>query len=393
MINLDLEKHITQQIEQTVKTYLSSEELRAKMIEQVDNSIGKIIESVANRVYSEIVNRTQIADHIKTIVNLEASNAIQKESMEVVRAELSKTPVKQIIENAVKNNIDLGIKSFNFPEKSISSESINWKIGSLNGSYLKGGIIQNFSSTGIEDKSKNVQLTILDDHVVAEGQFTAMNITAADTVTAQNLVLTGSLEIGTEIIDHGPFSQMIQMHANMIVDDQLQPYAALLKDGKSLLNENSLAPSVTNSNLRKVGNLLELIVSGDAKFSETMFVSAGNKVGINTEEPRGALTVWDEDAEFTLMRTKRRTIFAGSSRDCELELGVNSQANIVIKEKLVDVTTPIRVMGIKFSVSNNVPEHSGEPNEIVMNSSARNDQPLFYICNGGNRWQTLKVSR
>lgn len=391
MINLDLEKQIAQQIEQTVKNYIDSEELRLKILEQVDDSVGKIIESVANRVYSEVVNRTQIADHIKTIVKLEASNAIQKESMEVVRSELSKTSVKQVIENAIKHDVDLAIKSFNFPEKSISPESIDWTKGSLNGSYLRGGIIQNFSSTGIEDKSSNVQLTILDDHVVAESQFTAMNITAADTVTAQNLVLTGSLEIGTEIIDHGPFSQMIQMHAGMVTDEKLEPYTVLLKDGQSLLNENSLAPSVTNSNIRKVGNLLELTVTGDAKFSETMFISAGNKVGINTEEPRGALTVWDEDAEFTLMRSKRRTIFAGTTRDCDLELGVNGQANLIIKEKLVDITTPIRVMGVKFSVSNSIPEHNGEPNEIVMNNSARHDQPSFYICNSGNSWQALKV--
>jgi hypothetical protein len=391
MINLDLEKQIAQQIEQTVKNYIDSEELRLKILEQVDNSIGKIIESVANRVYSEVVNRTQIADHIKTIVKLEASTAIQKESMEIVRSELSKTSVKQVIENTIKHDVDLAIKSFNFPEKSISPESIDWTKGSLNGSYLRGGIIQNFSSTGIEDKSSNVQLTILDDHVVVEGQFTAMNITAADTVTAQNLVLTGSLEIGTEIIDHGPFSQMIQMHAGMVTDEKLEPYTALLKDGQSLLNENSLAPSVTNSNIRKVGNLLELTVTGDAKFSETMFVSAGNKVGINTEEPRGALTVWDEDAEFTLMRSKRRTIFAGTTRDCDLELGVNGQANLIIKEKLVDITTPIRVMGVKFSVSNSIPEHNGEPKEIVMNISARHDQPSFYICNGSNSWQALRV--
>ena len=389
MINLDLEKQIAQQIEQTVKNYIDSEELRLKILEQVDDSIGKIIETVANRVYSEIVNRAQIADHIKTIVKLEAANAIQKESMEVVRAELSKTSVKQVIENAIKHDVDLSIRSFNFPEKSISTESINWSKGSLNGSYLRGGIIQNFSSTGIEDKSPNVQLTILEDHVVAEGQFTAMNITAADTVTAQNLVLTGSLEIGTEIIDHGPFSQMIQMHAEMVVDDKLQPYTTLLKDGQSLLTENNLAPSVTTSNLRKVGNLLELNVTGDAKFSETMFVSAGKKVGINTEEPRGALTVWDEDAEISFVKTGRRTMFLGSTRDSQVEIGCNNKGQICLTEDNISINSPMTIMGVKISASNGVPDGNGLPNEIRFVTSARDDQPRFYICLGGNKWKAL----
>jgi REP element-mobilizing transposase RayT len=389
MINLDLEKHITQQIEQTVKTYLDSEELRAKMLEQVDNSIGAIIENVANRIYSEIVNRTQIADHIKTIINIEASSAIQKESMELVRAQLSNTPIKQILENSIKKEVDSTVKSFNFPEKSIAPESINWRNGILTGSHLKGGVIENFSSTGIEDKAKNVQLTILDDHVVAEGQFTAMNITAADTLTAQNLVLTGSLEIGTEIIDHGPFSQLIQMHAEMVIDDKLEPYKALIMNGQSLLTENTLAPSVSNSNLRRVGNLLELNVSGDAKFSETMFVSAGNKVGINTEEPRGALTVWDEDAEVTFVKTGRKTMFMGSTRDSQIEIGTNNKNQISLTEGDVTVNSPITIMGVRFNTSVGVPEGEGLPNEIRFVTSAREDQPRFYICLGGSKWKSL----
>lgn len=389
MINLDLEKQIAQQIEQTVKNYINSEELRTKILEQVDDSVGKIIESVANRVYSEIVNRAQIADHIKTIVKLEAANAIQKESMEVVRSELSKTSVKQVIENAIKHDVDLAIKSFNFPEKSIATESINWTKGSLNGSYLRGGIIQNFSSTGIEDKSSNVQLTILEDHVVAEGQFTAMNITAADTVTTQNLVLTGSLEIGTEIIDHGPFSQMIQMHASMVTDEKLEPYTALLKDGQSLLTENNLAPSVTTSNLRKVGNLLELNVTGDAKFSETMFVSAGKKVGINTEEPRGALTIWDQDAEISFVKTGRRTMFLGSTRDSQVEIGCNNKGQICLTEDNISINSPMTIMGVKISAGTGVPDGNGLPNEIRFVTSARDDQPRFYICLGGNKWKAL----
>ena len=389
MINLDLEKQIAQQIEQTVKNYIDSEELRLKILAQVDDSVGKIIETVANRVYSEIVNRTQIADHIKTIVKLEAANAIQKESLELVRSEISKTPVKQVIENAIKHDVDLAIKSFNFPEKSIATESINWTKGSLNGSYLRGGIIQNFSSTGIEDKSPNVQLTILEDHVVAEGQFTAMNITAAETLTAQNLVLTGSLEIGTEIIDHGPFSQMIQMHAGMVTDEKLEPYTALLKDGQSLLTENNLAPSVTTSNLRKVGNLLELNVTGDAKFSETMFVSAGQKVGINTEEPRGALTVWDQDAEISFLKTGRRTMFLGSTRDSQIEIGCNNKGQICLTEDNVSINSPVTIMGVKVSTSNGIPEGNGQPNEIIFVTSARDDQPRFYICLGGNKWKAL----
>jgi hypothetical protein len=153
---------------------------------------------------------------------------------------------------------------------------------------------------------------------------------------------------------------------------------------------NALAPSVVNSNIRKLGNLNDLMVIGDAKFSETMFVSEHGKVGINTDEPRGALTVRDEDAEFTLTRTGRRTMFIGSTRDSDIEIGVNSQPQIKINENQVDIATAIKVMGIRFSVAAAVPDREGEPNEIVFVNTARDGQALFYICRGGNRWQALK---
>jgi hypothetical protein len=58
---------------------------------------------------------------------------------------------------------------------------------------------------------------------IVSDEFTATNITAT------NLSLTGTFEIGTEIIDHGPFSQLIQQHSQMIVDQALEPYRSNLE--------------------------------------------------------------------------------------------------------------------------------------------------------------------
>lgn len=390
MINLDLEKHINQQIEQAIKSYLDSDELQVRIRERVDEASGKIIENIASRVYMEVIQESQITSHIKNIVTIEAQNQIHDQSLNLVRQELSNMPVKDIIAQKIQKEINTTFTTMQLPESSIDPSAINWKQGSLNGSLINGGMIRNFASTGIDDKSNSVQLTILDDHVVVENQFTAMNITAADTLTAKNLILTGTLEIGTDIVDHGPFSQLIQQHATMMTEQALMPYQSLLINGEAAIKDNTLHPSVMNSNLRKLGNLSELSVLGDAKLSDTMFVSASGKVGINTEEPRGALTIRDEEAEITFARTRRHTMFVGSTRDSEIEIGTNNQSQMIFKDNQIDISTAIRVMGIKFSVSSNVPEHDGEPNEIVMVNNAREGQPMFYICRGGNRWQSLR---
>lgn len=385
MINLDLEKQIAEQIKLTVTQYVSSDDLQLKIQSMVQDAVGDIIGSVASKIYAEVSSNFDIQDHITKIVQLETNQNIHQQSITIVREEIAKTPVNAIIEKIVKNEIDIKFNDFNFPEGSIDSKSINWHRNSLSGSYINGGIISNFASTGIDDKSDNVQLTILKDHVVAEGEFTATNITATDTIQAKNLSLTGTLEIGTDILDHGPFSQLIQQHSQMIVDDALTPFRSMLKEGQAVINADSLLPSVTQSNLRKVGNLQDLSVIGDAKFSETLFVSASGKVGINTEEPRGALTVRDEDAEISFLKTNRRTMYIGSTRNSGIEIGTNNQSQLVFKENLIEMNNAVRVMGIKFSVSGTIPEHEGEPNEVTFVLSG----PKFYMCLGGNKWQAL----
>jgi hypothetical protein len=389
MINIDLEKQINDQIKITIQEYLNGDALRQSIQEKIDVAIADIISSVANKIYADIASSDDIKNHILGIVKLETNQNIQTESQYIVKQELSRVPVQEIVENIVKNEVTVKFDSLDFPDSSIPLKSIAFSPGSLSGDYVSGGLIKNFGSTGIDDKSNNVQLTILDDHVVVENQFTAMNITAADTLTAKNLTLTGTLEIGTDILDHGPFSQMIQMHSQMIVDQALESFQVLFKDGNPLVSTDTLAPSVSISNLRKLGNLIELNVMGDANFGETLYVGS-KRIGINTDEPRGALTIRDEETELSFSKSGSRTMYVGSStRGQSLELGTNNQSRITLKDDIVEVKNPVRVMGIKFSVSGTIPDTAGEPNEIVFVLSANADQPRFYICLGGNQWQAL----
>jgi hypothetical protein len=389
MINLDLERQINDQIQSVVNSYLNSDDLKNKIKEQVDTKVGQIIESVAGRVYSEVIQENNISEHVINIIKLESNQHIHNISLDIVRDHLSKIPVQDIVAAQVKREIDISFSRLEFPTASIPVPSIDWKDGLLSGSYIQGGIIRNFSSSGIDDKSNNIQLTILDDHVVVENNFTAAAINAAESISTKDLSLTGTLEIGTDIIDHGALASLIQTHFEIKIDEQLEPFKKMLVDGEPIVNQNSISPSVVSSNLRKLGNLTELNVMGDAKFSETLYVSSDGKIGINTEEPRGALTIRDEDAEFSVFRTSRRTMFIGSTRDANLEIGVNDQANIKIEPELITISNAIRIMGLKFSVLDKVPEYVGEPNEIVFVNTARDNQPFLYICRGSNKWAAL----
>lgn len=315
---------------------------------------------------------------------------IEKTIQSYIFNELSKINIKDVVTQVVKNELNLRLDNFDFPKDSIDLSAIRLHQGAINGDNISDGRITKFSSTGIDDKATACQLTILDEHVVVENEFTALNITAAEDINAKNISLTGALEIGTEIIDHGALTQFVQLHANIVIEEQLGQYQLLKKEEPGLINENGLASSVITSNLRKVGNLQDLTVLGAAKFNETMFVGNSGRVGVNTESPRGALTICDQDSEVTFVRSNKRTMFIGTTNsNNNLEFGIDNQASMSMTQNLIDINTAIKVMGIKFSSSTQIPEHNGEPNEIVFITNAREGQPLLYICRGGNKWVSL----
>jgi hypothetical protein len=388
MINLDLEKQIKAQIEQTIRNYIVSSELQDLIKKQVDTAIIDIVNSVANRVYVEVFTQNLVSD-VDTIVKQETYKNIQNSSALSVRQALANIPLQSIIEDSVKQELNLKLDTLSFPDASIEPKSIRWHAGSLTGSSIRGGRIEKFQSLGIDDQATDYQILITDGMVVVDKELTVATANITENLNVNNISILGTLEIGTEIIDHGPFSQLMQMHSSIMIDQALEPYKSLLKDGVSIINQNSLDSSITQSNLRKVGNLIELSVIGDAKFSETLYVSEHGKVGINTEEPRGALTIWDDGVEATLMRGSGKSMFFGSTRDNDLEIGSHGNGQITFKENQIDINSVVRIQGLKFSVSTDIPEYNGETNEIVFVSNAKADQPKFYICLGGNRWKSM----
>ena len=149
-----------------------------------------------------------------------------------------------------------------------------------------------------------------------------------------------------------------------------------------ILNNDTLGPQIINSNLRNVGNLNELVVSGQAIIHETLVVT-NRQVGINTESASGVLSVWDEDAEFTLVKHSPKTMFAGSTRITDVILGSNNQEQIKLKtDGTIELNGQLRFNGILINVVDRIPEKIGEPGEIAI----LRDGSAIYRCQGQNSW-------
>ena len=303
-----------------------------------------------------------------------------------------KAQLRQMMQQAIADLLESSIRDYRFPEASIPHASINWKDVKISADMLDGGIIKQFNSTGIQDDATSCQLTIVDGMVVIEGSVISRKVKADDAefkaVTVDNIT-----------INRANLGDGIRNDVRRLADERIASHdkndidltdRKIMRGDVLLLDETTLGPSVINSNIRRIGTLQDLRVMGDAKFSETMLVSDQGRIGINTEEPAGAVTVWDEDAELTITKNRKRNMFLGSTRNSTISLGIANEERLSINEKEVDISGPIRVMGVKFSVSDTVPDRQGEPQEIVMVRTAAKGQPMLYICMGGSAWGVLR---
>lgn len=72
-------------------------------------------------------------------------------------------------------------------------------------------------------------------------------------------------------------------------------------DNVDVVGYDYLGPQLTKSNLKQVGSLKSLTVLGNATLGEFAFFDSGlGRVGINTDQPNGALSVTENNVEFII---------------------------------------------------------------------------------------------
>ena len=391
--------------------------LLSTIITGVTGEIEAQVKQEVSKIFGSVNLEDAIKSQVETVIekNLESYNARLKNGLDLMLNKMTSELASQLDEKvriAVKNNlsaIDLGnlvkqkvndivtskITSYDFPASSIKAGSINWKDFTLSGNLIKGGVIEKFNSTGIQDNSDRVQLTIINDAVIVEDRIISQELHTQNIETV-DLIVRGNVEVTGNFVKNENFTNQIKQASKLAIDEFVNndidiKKNKLLTEGKILLTQDTLGPSVVNSNIRKLGLLQNLRVQGDAVFSETMFVGENKKIGINTDNPEGVLTIWDDDADLTFAKKSRRNMRIGSTRDSDLTLGSNNKDQVILKSSIIELLEPLRFMGLKLSVSDRIPEHIGEPGEIVILKNPKENQSMIYMCKGSNTWAGVKL--
>jgi len=385
-------------------------QVQAALNQKIDEELGNydlysVIEQQINRTVQEKVNAT-ITGLLNRLINNEAVSAQVDAAMSSDIQEKVDLAVKSRVAQTV-TQVDLGteiskcitqfvkdrMQQSNLPTNFIPADSIDWGNFTLPANSIGDGTIHNFSSNGIEDCATEVNLTVLNGQVVVENETVTNYLTVVDSASIKNLSV-GKLVVNDGItINDGDFAEQIRG----LIDSRISQRASenswdtngkpLMSNRTVLIDNSSLGNSIVNSNLRKLGRLSDITVTGETNLAETVYIDNG-RLGINTEEPAGVFTAWDEESEITIRKYKQRTMYVGSTRDSDLVLGVNGDVVLAIRKTGIE-TNSVKIGNITIKTGNVEPSHRGHPGDLVINDASRPGAPWAWRCTGGEKWIPL----
>ena len=346
----------------------------------------------------------RIADKINsTIDSAEATTA--QLITDTVSARVSAINFNQIMTDAASGIIVERLKDYVFPANSINGDAIKLADLVISGNNVKGGLIENFSSTGIDDRATGVAMTILDHATVVENNLFTQDLTVEGTATINgNLNVTGTVNEDSTFfqdlvsrtttsalsnMDRGLFDNYSALIFEKIKTDGLNLSKIKLNDTE-VISDNKLGPTIINSNLQSLGLLKELQVVGESIFAETLYVTP-KRVGINTIEPSGALAIWDQEVEIVAVKKSADTGSFGTPRQQRLVLTANNKENIILETDGSATINELRMGSMKFSTAAQPPNYVGERGHVVWNTNPNPGGPMGWICLGASNWANFGI--
>ena len=383
-MDLKIEETIAATVRASIESHIQNINLDEIIAEHLQKQVSNVIINLTGKIFSQIVEKRDLESEVTALVNNILADQLLTLGHNKVGELLGTLDITSIVNAKAEAAATAVLSSFKFPDGSIPFASLNLDAVQLPAAKIDSGIILQFNSTGISDTATSTQLMVTDDGIITTNNITAENLLIDDNAFFKNITVDGNFSIAgldTFVKSIADETAAVYTAQNNKQDIDISGRSIVYGD-RLVLNSDTLGPQIINSNIRRLGNILELSVEGQAIIHETLIVT-NRKVGINTESAAGALSVWDEDAEFTLVKHSPKTMYAGSTRITDVVLGSNNAEQIKLKsDGAIELNGSLRFNGILISVENRIPERVGEPGEIAI----IRDGTAIYRCLGQNSW-------
>lgn len=396
-IETRLNNRVDQLVEQALQARLDAIDYEKKLNWLASAKLDNLISDMDVDMKSVQARIDAVGD---TVVNGIASEG-QRLATDYIKNKLyTEMDLNHVVREVVATEISKKLSTFEFPRGSIPGEAINAKGLQLTGNNIQGGIVKNFSSNGIEDKSSQVQMTLLDTAVVIENKIVSLGLE----VKGQT-VIEGDLHILGDVPMDGPFFKRIidntvQATKLSLNTELFEGFSSTLFDrirtqgidldklvinGQNLVDGNKLNYGISDTNITRVGIVKDLQTQGESYLSGTLYVGK-DRVGINTMEPGHALSVWDQEVEVAVTKRQRDVAWVGMPREQSMILGANNKDNITLNQDGSVSVARLFVNHTEFGTCDGTPNFESAKGSVMFNNNPIPGGPAGWVCLGGAAW-------
>ena len=392
-------------IEQELRGKISEEVVKAIANTEVTAIVEHIITQRLNQRIAEFNIETKTKQQLEqtlTQISNQLSTSLAKSANEQIAAEIARRvavmDINTVIASMVESKINSLVQTGAFGKESIDHTSIDFQGFKFSGDMVHGGMITNFSSTGIDDRATQIQMTLM-DHAVAfeKSVWTPSAIIKGKLTVEGDLVVLGDIDSTSKaantladmaVAKIKNDTELLDLHSTSIlasIGENGIDLKRITQDGREIVNGNQLGYHITDSNLQRVGMLRDLQTQGEAVLSDTLYVT-GKRVGINTIEPSAVFVVWDEEVELVITKHSKDTGYIGMPRYQSLVLGANNKDNLVLNTDGSVEIENLRVGNTPMSSATTTPNYNAITGTIVWNENPGIGGAVGWICLGDARW-------
>ena len=354
-MSIDVKKIIDDTILEKINTALDQIDIRQMVTDIVEERInnGKF-----QKYLSDQINAHVDSVPFKTV----ALQRLDKVSNNILNSQVNGVieKVRERVDGVLAQTVEQKVRSVDFPNHTIGHNKIDWQGYTLTSDKVVGPL----NTKGIQDLSDQVQLTILQDTVVIENELQVPNVNAS-VVSADSLTVSGE-NISADSIKQQVLQNIPTPTNYDNAIEYLQKHVQELQDQKNYIRD--------------------LEVSGESILSETLYTAQGTRrVGINTQDPTDALTVWDSEVETVIGKHKGQEAYFGTRRRQKLNIGANNKIGITIDNGEVNIKK-LSIDSRTIGSSASVPGHIGKRGDIVLNINPRLGDPIGWVCLENTQW-------
>lgn len=397
----DLENQIVQFVQDRITARFSNIGTVPDLVDTVERSVAKMFEQGFVPDLASYVDDVKIKQTVDLAVEKFAQDTIS--AMVVDQRWLDK--IQTLIEQRMVDRVTASVRDIdlNITLKNIVLD---------NKDVITDELRREFFTAGMQDTAKDLQLSVMDGIVVVENELTTRDFTVErNTHLKGDLLINGDLAVQGRINTDNESWQDLSDHIGQVTynkfrddfaDEMIDSVINRVKQGVEITNVtvngtplvdgDALGAGVKTSSLTGLGTLEELSVKGKVSLTDTVTV-VKNRVGINTQEPDSALTVWDEEVTVSAGKISKNTAFVGTPRLQNLVLGTNRQNHLQIDTAGLTTIQKLRVGKNIIGHGKTVPNYEGNKGDIVFNVDMTPDTPFAWICLGAFRWQALKAAK